>query len=242
VRTAVRAGGGDPVGAGRLQPLLGPRPRQQCAGLGALAWDGKRKKIWAGWGGAGTTGDVRLVDPASGTGAVVFNASAAATINLDDGLAYDAQDDSLLISPDVSTTIYHYSVGGALLDSFAWTGSGCFNSGVAIGGQLLFQGSDGCNHIWVVQRSTHAAAFDFGTGAGGVRDEDLECDSVTFSPKTVMWSMEAYEPRRAIAFEIPPGSCGTGGGVDSDGDGLLDEWESDGVTIHGPGVVPLGPV
>ncbi|MGW5669779.1 PxKF domain-containing protein [Micromonospora sp. NPDC003776] len=213
-----------------------------AGGLGALAWDGNRKKIWAGWGGAGADGDVRLIDPATGTGSVVFNApDAGAVEGLDDGLAYDAQDDSLLISPDTSTTIFHYSTAGTSLGSFGWTGSGCYNSGLAIGGQLLFQGSDGCNHVWVVQRSTHAPAFDFATGAGGVRDEDLECDSVTFSPKTVMWSMEAYEPRRAIAFEIPPGSCATGGGVDSDGDGLLDEWETGGVTIDPDGAGPLAP-
>ncbi|MFC4145230.1 PxKF domain-containing protein [Micromonospora mangrovi] len=212
-----------------------------AGGLGALAWDGNRKKIWAGWGGAGTSGDVRLVDPATGTGAVVLNAAAAAFDELDDGLAYDAQDDSLYVSPDTSTTIYHYSTAGANLGSFPWTGSGCYNSGLAIGGQLLFQGSDGCNHIWVVQRGSHAAAFDFATGAGGVRDEDLECDSVTFSPRTVMWSMEAYEPRRAIAFEIPPGSCATGGGVDRDGDGLLDEWETAGVTIDPDGAGPTAP-
>jgi hypothetical protein len=212
-----------------------------AGGLGALAWDGNRKKIWAGWGGAGTSGDVRLIDPATGTGSVVFNAPDAGAIeSLDDGLAYDAQDDSLLISPDTSTTIYHHTTGGASLGSFGWSGSGCYNSGVAIGGQLLFEGSDGCNHVWVVQRSNHAA-FDFATGAGGVRDEDLECDSVTFSPKTVMWSMEAYEPRRAIAFEIPPGSCATGGGVDSDGDGLLDEWETNGVTIDPDGAGPIPP-
>ncbi len=212
-----------------------------AGGLGALAWDGNRKKIWAGWGGAGAGGDVRLIDPATGSGAVVFNASGAGFIDLDDGLAYDAQDDSLFVSPDTSSTIYHYTTSGGSLGSFPWTGSGCYNSGLAIGGQLLFQGSDGCNHVWVIQRSNHAAAFDFGTGAGGVRDEDLECDSVTFSPKTVMWSMEAYEPRRAIAFEIPPGSCATGGGVDSDGDGLLDEWETNGVTIDPDGAGPIPP-
>lgn len=213
-----------------------------AGGLGALAWDGNRKKIWAGWGGgSGSDGDVRLIDPATGTGGVVFNASGAAFDVLDDGLAYDAQDDSLYISPDTSTTIYHYTTNGGSLGSFPWTGIGCYNSGLAIGGQLLFQGSDGCNHVWVIQRSNHAAAFDFATGAGGVRDEDLECDSVTFSPKTVMWSMEAYEPRRAIAFEIPPGSCATGGGVDSDGDGLLDEWETNGVTIDPDGAGPIPP-
>lgn len=213
-----------------------------AGGLGALAWDGNRKRIWAGWGGgSGADGDVRLIDPATGTGGVVFNATGTGFIELDDGLAYDAQDDSLYVSPDTSTTIYHFSTSGASLGSFGWSGSGCYNSGLAIGGALLFEGSDGCNHVWVVQRSNHAAAFDFGTGADGVRDEDLECDSVTFSPRTVMWSVEAYEPRRAIAFEIPPGSCGTGGGVDSDGDGLLDEWESHGVTIDPDGAGPVAP-
>lgn len=212
-----------------------------AGGLGALAWDGKRKKLWAGWGGAGTSGDVRLIDPATGSGGVTFNAAAAAFDELDDGLAYDAQDDTLFISPDTSTSVHHYTTAGGYLGNFPWSGSGCYNSGVAIGGQLLFEGSDGCNHVWVVQRDTHAPVFDFGTGAGGVRDEDLECDSVTFSPKTVMWSMEAYEPRRAVAFEIPPGSCATGGGVDSDGDGLLDEWEERGVTIDPDGAGPIAP-
>ncbi|MBI1758725.1 MAG: PxKF domain-containing protein [Actinobacteria bacterium] len=212
-----------------------------AGGLGALAWDGNRKRIWAGWGGAGTSGDIRLVDPATGAGTVMFNAADAAADSLDDGLAYDAQDDSLFVSPDGSTTIYHYASSGGTLGSFPWSGAGCYNSGLAIGGQLLFQGSDGCNHVWAVQRGSLAAAFDFPTGAGGVRDEDLECDSVTFSPRTVMWSVEAYEPRRAIAFEIPPGSCTTGGGVDSDRDGLLDEWETSGVTIDPDGAGPIAP-
>lgn len=213
-----------------------------AGGLGALAWDGNRHKIWAGWGGgAGASGDVRLLDPATGSGPVVFNASGAAIDVLDDGLAYDAQDDSLYISADTATTIHHYSTSGALLGSFPWHGTGCYNSGLAIGGQLLFEGSNGCNHVWVVQRGSFAPAFDFPTGASGVRDEDLECDSVTFSPRTVMWSVEAYEPRRAIAFEIPPGSCATGGGVDSDDDGLLDEWETHGVTIDPDGSGPVTP-
>ncbi len=43
VRAAVRAGGGDPVGASRLQPLLGPRPRQQLAGRGRGAEHHRRR-------------------------------------------------------------------------------------------------------------------------------------------------------------------------------------------------------
>jgi len=85
---------------------------------------------------------------------------------------------------------------------------------LAIGGNLLFEGSDGCNKVWVVDKVTHAAAFNFGTvvpGDNGFRDEDLTCDPVTFAPKHVMWSKEAYLPMRAAAFEIPIGTCGFGG-------------------------------
>lgn len=196
------------------QPLTGAviAKYNVAGGLGALAWDGRHNKLWAAWGGgAGSVGDIRLIDTTNGSSTVVFNATAAGFINLDDGLAYDALDDSLLISPDTSTTIYHYSSTGNLLDSFPWAGHGCYNSGVAIGGSLLFEGSDGCDHIWVVNRSDNSPAFDFPTGADGVRDEGMACDNISFAPKNVMWSMEAYEPRRAIAFEIPSGSCGFGG-------------------------------
>ncbi|GAC1444862.1 MAG: hypothetical protein NVSMB52_04660 [Chloroflexota bacterium] len=206
-----------------------------AGGLGALAWDGRRKELWAGWGGgAGSNGDIRLIDPTTGTGTVQFNATQANqdyNSGLDDGLAYDAQDDSLYVSPDVSQKVYHYTLTGSLAGSFPWAGNSCYNSGVAIGGDLLFEGSDGCNHIWVVKRSDHSPAFDFPTGSSGVRDEGMACDSVTFSPQTVLWSVEAYSPRRAVAYHIPSGSCATGGGVDTDNDGLLNEWETGGVTI-----------
>lgn len=216
-----------------------------AGGLGALAWDGSRKKIWAGAGCAsGQTGaEVYLIDPVTGSSSIQFSISGFLGNCLDDGLAYDGVTDTLYHSWDGATTISHLSTSGVPQadNGFAWGGSGCYNSGLAIGGQLLYQGSNGCNHVWVVNKVTKAAAFNFATGAGGVRDEDLECDNVTFRPRAVMWSVEAYEPRRAIAFEIPPGTCATGGGVDSDGDGLLDEWETDGITIDPDGDGPVAP-
>jgi hypothetical protein len=150
---------------------------------------------------------------------------------LDDGLAYDGQNDTLYFSDDCSTTIFHYGITlaagpahgvtdmvGAQLDNFAWGGSGCYNSGLAIGGSLLYEGSDGCSHVWVVDKVTKAAAFDFSTQVAGdpnFRDEGLTCDNITFagSGKEVIWSKEAYSPMRAHAFEIPAGSCKFGGGV-----------------------------
>lgn len=191
-------------------------------GLGALAYDGDRNAIWAGWGGS-NTGDVYLIQLDAGknvTGSMVkFTTLEPVVFGLDDGLAIDTFTDTLYISDDGSTTIHHFDTMGNHLDDFPWGGSGCYNSGLAIGGDLLYEGSNGCNHVWVVNKVTKAASFDFPTTVVTVRDEDLECDNVTFAPVEVMWSMEAYDVnfsaanhRTAVAYEIPSGSCKFGGG------------------------------
>ena len=140
----------------------------------------------------------------------------AVVCGLLDGLGYDAADDSLYVSDDCSTTVWHFSTSGTQLGSFPWSGTGCANSGLAIGGSLLFEGSDGCSHVWVVDKTTQAPAFDFTTvvpGDANFRDEGLTCDTDTFAGigKQVMWSKEAYSPNRAAAFEIPANTCGVGG-------------------------------
>lgn len=189
-------------------------------GLGALAYDSTRNAIWAGWGGP-NSGAVYLIQLDKNgnvqSSALKFTASNAAINNIDDGLAFDAQDDTLYISADTSTTIHHYSTNGGYLGGFSWAGSGCYNSGLAIGGNLLYEGSDGCSRVWVVDKAAPATGvFNFSTIAPGdpnFRDEDLECDIFTFASlgKHVMWSKEAYPPMRAHAFEIDFGSCGVGG-------------------------------
>jgi hypothetical protein len=193
-------------------------------GLGALAYDATRNAIWAGWGN-GIPGQVYLINldasHAVTTSGVAFSAPAAVVCNLDDGMGYDATDDTLYISDDCSTTIFHYTTAGALLGSFPWAGNACYNSGVAIGGSLLFEGSDGCSHVWVVDKTTLAPAFDFSTVVAGdpnFRDEGLSCDPNTFAGTEVMWSKEAYSPNRAHAFEIPAGTCGVGGAPASHGE------------------------
>ena len=76
---------------------------------------------------------------------------------------------------------------------------------------MLFEASDGCSHVWVVNKVDHSPAFDFMTVAGGVRDEGLTCDNITFAPTNVIWSVGTFEPRQAVALEIPTGTCGSGG-------------------------------
>ncbi len=222
-----------------------------AGGLGALAWDGRRKMIWAGWGGGfGGDGDVRLINPSTGA-AEYISIAGNARHGLPIGLAYDAWNDTLYISDDFENTIYHYQLiengvsttSATLIRSFPSAVIGCSgpkggggSRGLAIGGGLLFEGSIACSSVWAVNHFNLGAEFDF--PIVGLHGTDLECDSVTFSPRTVMWSLQESDEnfgdllgRRAIAFEIPPASCGTGGGVDSDGDGLLDEWEANGVWI-----------
>ncbi len=213
--------------------------------LGALAYDASRNALWAGWGDA--SGKVRLLQLNASKDIVstttIFTAGDAVVVGLDDGLAYDTQDDTLYFSDDVSTTIHHYSVNGTHLGDFSWAGSGCYNSGLALGGDLMYQGSDGCNQVWVVNKSdTSTVVFNFSTVVSGdpnFRDEDLECDTNTFAGlgKHVMWSVEAYEPRRAGAYEIPFNSCGIGGAQAACGDGNVDAGEQcdDGNNANGDG-------
>jgi len=191
-------------------------------GLGALAFDSSRGKIWAAAGcGPRQTGDeVYLIDLATGTARLQFHVPHYTGSCLIDGLGYDGSNDTLYHSYDGAKTIRHLSITGVPQadDNFPWNSRNCYNSGVAIGGSLLYEGSDGCSHVWVVDKVTKAAAFDFSTQVAGdpnFRDEGLTCDNITFagSGKEVIWSKEAYSPMRAHAFEIPAGSCKFGGGV-----------------------------
>lgn len=207
-------------------------------GLGALSYDATRNALWAGsgLGGPGGGGEVYRIDldsakNVSGSSLVFDVDSIVGACSLDDGLAFDAKDisdptdDVIYYSNDcATTTIRAFDLTGAPVESFSWGGSTCiingfttgYNSGLAVGGQLLYEGSNGCSHVWVVDKATKAASFDFSTVVSGdpnFRDEDLECDTSTFSAlgKHVMWSKEAYNPMRAHAFEIEFASCGVGG-------------------------------
>jgi hypothetical protein len=189
-----------------------------AGGLGALAYDSKRNALWAGPGEGSFTGIyfIQLDGTKTVTSSkLAFELGSLAT-SLDDGLAYDATDDTLYYSPDGSVEIHHLKTNGELIASNPWDGTECYNSGVAIGGELLFEGSDGCSHVWVVNKKTRAASFNFSTFTEkdpNHRDEGLSCDPLTFkaTKQQVMWSKEAYSPNRAIAFEIPAETCGFGG-------------------------------
>jgi hypothetical protein len=218
----------------RADPLTGANEGSWniAGGLGSIAYDANHNAIWAGWVNGAATGDVTYipldstqnVDTASV--AVKFNVGTSMTTNgLDDGIAYDAFDDSLFISPDMSQTIYHFSASGTFLDSRPWVGAiatapsvvntvghFCFNSGLAIGGPLLFEAANGegyaCNTdvLWADRHSNAYAGQLPTTG----ELEGLACDPTTFFPKDVIWAVK-NDGTGAWAKEIPPTTCGIGG-------------------------------
>ena len=75
-------------------------------GIGSLAYDATRNGLWAGWGGqpAGTVMFIQLDATKNVSGSnVAFVAPQDVVCGLDDGMGFDATDDSLYISDDCST-------------------------------------------------------------------------------------------------------------------------------------------
>jgi Thrombospondin type 3 repeat len=182
-----------------------------------------------------------------GTATFLFNGQSGDDIC--DGVAWDTGDDTIFQSPDISATIYHYSLSGTLLTSFP-SPSGCpKNSGLAVGGASLFAACNGDLVIFQLNKSTGAVFTSF--PSAGTRTEDLECDPASFAGTDAMWSKDAFT-NQLFAFEIPNGTCGFAGGppvvpaacpdgttTDTDGDALLDCWETNGIDFNGDGTVDL---
>lgn len=192
------------------------------------------------------------IDPSNqvldGTATFLFNG--ASGFDICDGVAWDAGDNTVFMSPDVSNTIFHYSETGTLLNTLP-SPAGCPNSGVAVGGASLFAACNGNLQLFQLNKSTGSSVFNFSTP--GQRTEDLECDPVSFSNegKDAMWSKDAFT-NQIFAFEIPAGTCGFAGGpppitlaacsdtdgngnTDNDGDSLCDNWETSGIDFDGDG-------
>jgi hypothetical protein len=138
-----------------------------------------------------------------------------------DGLAWDAWNDTVFLSSDVTDTIYHLAVPNpdvpgspaTFIKTLSVPSPGCFrpdetgNSGLEVVGNSLFLGCNGEQTIFEIDHQTGAVIRQFDSGAE--RAEDLACDAETFidSDLNVVWTKDAFSPSM-IGFEAPPGSCG----------------------------------
>lgn len=158
-----------------------------------------------------------------GTGEATFLFNAAGGGFPCDGLAWDAWNDTIYMSPDISDTVYHYALDPGTLN---WVQLGtlpvpspdCFddsmsppegNSGIEVIGSNLMLACDGSSNVVRVRESDGAEiGTPFPSGLG--RAEDLECDRRTFASiddTSVVWTKDAFTPTFS-SFEVPPGTCG----------------------------------
>ena len=174
-----------------------------------MAWDNGRKVFWIQQHNSNPV-EVYKLDPATGVATHAFTSATISVGSFRDGIAYDASDDSIWISGDVSTTIEHYRAcdGGFINQITPKDSAGGilgFISGVSVGvGDLLYLGRNGFTQIVRVKKSDGSFIGSFAS-PGGVRDEGLECDAVNFAPTLVLWSRDVNN--FVVAIELEPGTC-----------------------------------
>ena len=182
--------------------------------FGAIAWDNGRGVLWGGTDSAGSPVSVYSIDPSTGFATYLFTAVSGG-FGFTDGLAYDGSDDTIYVSDDVSTVIDQHSAStGAHIRTFTPTDAGGNPlgsiSGVLVGaGDLLYLGQNGAGQIIQVKKSDGSYIGQFASPGG--RDEDLECDVVSFPGLTAIWSKDAYN-NTVTAIEVEPDTCACGGG------------------------------
>ncbi|MFH1978528.1 MAG: T9SS type A sorting domain-containing protein [Candidatus Aenigmatarchaeota archaeon] len=189
------------------------KPDGTPVSIGAIAWDNTRNMIWGGSDNE-CPANVYLIDPTTGVATFQFSVVTPGFCFID-GIGFDATDNSVWVSDDVSTGIDHFDAGsGAYLGTLYPTDAAGNTldriSGVIVGtGNTLYIGRDGLGNIVRIDKTTGVYLSDFATIGG--RDEDLECDVINFAPLTVVWSKDAYD-NTITAIEVEDGTCACGGG------------------------------
>ena len=180
--------------------------------FGAIAWDNSRQLLWGGTDSSCPV-EVYQIDPSTGVATYQFS-MLSQTWCFCDGLAYDGIDDTVWVSDDISDDIEHFQADGTYLSTLTPTNAagGTLGgiSGVLVGkGDQLYLGRNGWGEIVQVKKSDGSFIASFATPGG--RDEDLECDVVSFPGKTAVWSKDAYDDT-VTALEVEAGTCVCGGG------------------------------
>lgn len=210
----------------------------------ALAFDAKRNGLWIGAqsgvgasiSSCGATGlpiyfwdfdddsvtlmftiPVGLINPATGQPFLAFCFT--------DGLAYNENDpnsdadDEIWFSDDVNRNIGLFRPDGTPVNGYDATSvdaSLSLGSGLAIGGQNLYMANNGGGDVFRANKNTDPLVLVDQFTSGDTRQEDMECDPVTFAPTEVMWVRTTPQggqfPDVVTAYEIEPNTCALGGG------------------------------
>lgn len=182
---------------------------------GALAWDSTNNQLWGARYGD-FVADFYTIDEVTGLSTFAFNFAFPSgescypgNVNNPDGLAYDATDNTLWISDDAATNVYHVDTSGAVLSSFVVPNGKC-NTGLAVNGKYLWMavqsGADlGPHDIYRVDKTNPTVVLStipFGV-ANNPGPEDLELDLVTYAPDhCALWSNQFGADNHLIAWEL----------------------------------------
>jgi hypothetical protein len=174
-----------------------------------MAWDKGRRKLWAGQlRGSNDPTLVYLLDPT--TGSATFQFTADGTDTYADGLADDATDDTVWVSPNDNPQIFHYEANGTfnnVITPVDSNGDSRDVSGVIVGvGDLLYVGKQNGGQIFKVKKSDGSFISLVASNVGADNfNSGLECDVKSFAPKTVIWSKD-YLGGRVRAIEVDAGT------------------------------------
>jgi|GEM_PF-959907 len=189
--------------------------------IGALAWDSTRHVLWGG--AYDGSGNVYQINPATGVATFEFsflpsggNCFYNQPPGSIDGLAYDPGSDTLWMSDDEGSDVFHLSLTstppGGQIASFALQTSGydC-NSGIA-----MQVGTGSSESLWLVDPETTPSDIvqvDLnGSGLSGTfavtsndyQPEGIAFDSQTFAPNCALWANESsYSTPTIEAFQVP---------------------------------------
>jgi hypothetical protein len=188
--------------------------------LDAIAWDSNESVLW---GGNTDNGMCNIWSADLSTGIATFRFSFNAPncgVTFFDGITVDRVTDTLYVSPDVHTEIFHMNKDGTpgangTIDFESLTAgqcpwaqgfgaSGCFNSGLAIGlDGNLFAGTAQDGKIFQLLPVGPVLVGQFATVTG--RDEDLECGPLVNGFETIL--SRDFETGRIDILEAPDGTC-----------------------------------
>lgn len=142
-----------------------------------------------------------------------------------DGLAYNQNDplagaDAIYVSGDAQERTGVYLLDGTLVQTINMTSidpAASTTSGLAVGGDNLYIANNGGGDVLRASLPSLALLDQF--VSADERQEDMECDPVSFGSTEVMWlrttPQGGFFPNVATAFEIEPGTCEIGGGEEA---------------------------
>ncbi len=181
---------------------LGPITISGIPDVAAMAWDPSRGELWAC-----SFQNLYLIDVGAKTATKQFSVANAAVNQCFDGLSFDRSDGTLWISCSFCGAIDHYTTAGVLIKSFPVSISmfgGFQNSGIVATGSHLYVANQYGGQIFECAKDLSSCS-PFASFAAKL--EDLECDDVTFAPKTAIWSQDGFD-RMVNAWEISDSGCG----------------------------------